>query len=72
MFHEKLFHLESSLNNIYDRPDPKTVNNNHVFQSKLESEHICYCQDFHDGADFRQNLLIRTMPTAMGHYLCGP
>ena len=34
MFHENFFDLESFLNDLYDRPDPKTVNINHVFQVK--------------------------------------
>ena len=34
MFHQNLFDLESFLNDIYDRPDRKTVNVNHVFQVK--------------------------------------
>ena len=34
MFHEKLFDLESFLNDLYNRTDPKTINTNHVFQVK--------------------------------------
>ena len=31
MFHEKVFDLESSRDDIYDIPDPKTVNINNLF-----------------------------------------
>ena len=34
MFHENFFDLESLLNYIYEIPDPKTANINHVFQVK--------------------------------------
>ena len=34
MFHENFFELGSLLNIIYDRPDPKTVNINHVSRKK--------------------------------------
>ena len=34
IFNEEIFYLESFLNNLYDRSDPKTVNINHVFQEK--------------------------------------
>ena len=39
MFYEKCFELESSLNDLYNRPDPKTGNINHIFQVKT-SRHI--------------------------------
>ena len=32
MFHENFFNLESYLNDLYNIPDTKTVNINHVFQ----------------------------------------
>ena len=47
MFHEKFFDLGSLLDDLYDRPDPKTVNINYVFKVKKESAHIGYCQQFH-------------------------
>ena len=34
MFHQNFFDLESILNDIYDRPDTKTVNINHVLHMK--------------------------------------
>ena len=34
MFHENFFDLESFLDDLYDRPDPKIVNINHVLQVK--------------------------------------
>ena len=43
-FHEKLFDLASFLDDLYNIPDPKTVNINHVFQVKNESEKIGCCQ----------------------------
>ena len=39
MFHKKCFDLESLLNDLWDRPDPKTFNINHVFQVK-KSRHV--------------------------------
>ena len=33
--YEKFFDLESFLNDLYDRPDPKNVNINHIFQVKI-------------------------------------
>ena len=51
MFHENFFDLESFLDDLYERPDPKTFNINHVFQVRIESEHVCYRQDFHVEAE---------------------
>ena len=55
MFHEKFFDLESFLDDLYDRPDPKTVNITHVFRMKKELAHIGYCQEFHGEAESEQN-----------------
>ena len=52
MFHEKFFNLELFLDDIYDIPDPKTVNINHVFQVKKESANIGYGQEFHESQIF--------------------
>ena len=53
MFHEKLFDLESFLY-IYDRPDPKTVNINNVFQAKIYLAQIGYYQYFQGEAESKQ------------------
>ena len=47
--------MESFLNDLYDKTDPKTVNINHVFQVKKESAHIGYRQKFHGEAEYKQN-----------------
>ena len=62
MFHEKLSDLESVLDDLYDKPDPKTVNINHVFQVKKESANIGYGQEFHES---QKKNLKRTMSTSM-------
>ena len=49
------FDLESSLKDLYDIPDPKTVNINHVFQVKKDSAHIGYHQYFHGEAESKHN-----------------
>ena len=51
LFHEKLFDLESLLNYIYDRHNPKNINANRVLQVKNKSTHIGYCQEFHGEAE---------------------
>ena len=55
MFHENFFDLGSFVDDIYDRPDTKTVNINHFFQVKKESPHIGYHQEFHDEAGSENN-----------------
>ena len=55
MLHEKVFYLESFLNILYKRPDPKTVNINSAFQVKKESGHIGYHQNSHGESDSKQN-----------------
>ena len=55
MIHEKFFDLASFMDDLYDRPDPKTVNINNVFQVKKESAHIGYLQDFHGEAESEHN-----------------
>ena len=55
MFHENFFDLESFLNDLYERPDPKTVNINHVFQVKKQSAGIVYRQEFHGEAESKHN-----------------
>ena len=55
IFHEKLFYLESFLNDLYNIPNPKTVNINHVFQVKKESAHIGYQQEFYGEAESKHN-----------------
>ena len=55
IFHENFFDLESFLNNLYNRPDPKTVNTNHVFQVKKELSHIGYIQESHGEAESEHN-----------------
>ena len=47
--------MVSFLDDLYDRPDPKTVNINHVFQVKKESAHIGYRQEFHGKSDSEHN-----------------
>ena len=42
MFHENFFDLVSFLDDIYDTPDPKTVNTNHGLHVKKGSAHIVY------------------------------
>ena len=51
MFHENFFNLELFLDDIYDIPDPKTVNINNVFQMKEEWVHTGYSQYFHGEAE---------------------
>ena len=51
MFHEMFFDLVSLLDDIYDIPDPKTVNINHIFQVKRNSAHISYNQEVHGEAE---------------------
>ena len=55
MSHENFFDLESFLNDLCNRTDPKTVNINHDSQVKKESAHIGYCQEFHGEAEPKQN-----------------
>ena len=55
ILHGKLFDLESIMDDIYDRPDLKIVNANHVLQVKKESAHIDYSQEFHGEADSEHN-----------------
>ena len=55
MFHETFFDLESFLNDLYNRPDPKTVKFKHVFQVKKESSHIGYHQEFHGESESKEN-----------------
>ena len=43
------------MDHIYDRPDPKTVNINHVFRVENESAHIGYFQYFHGEAESEYN-----------------
>ena len=50
IFHEDFLDLESFLNGFYKRPDPKTININHVLQVKKESAHIGYSQELHGEA----------------------
>ena len=40
---------------LYDIPDPKNFNINHVFQVKKGSAHISYHQEFHGEAKSEQN-----------------
>ena len=47
--------MESLLNDFYDRPDPKTVNINHVFQVRIKSPHTGYRQGFHGEAESKHN-----------------
>ena len=53
--HENFFDLELFLNGLYNRPDTKTVNINHVFQVKKELAHIGYHQEFHGEAESKRN-----------------
>ena len=39
IYHEKFLDLESLLNDIYNRLDPKTANINHVIQVKIVGKH---------------------------------
>ena len=55
MFHETFFDLESFMNDLYNRTDPKTANINNAFQLKKDSAHIGYCKEFHDKAESKQN-----------------
>ena len=55
IFHENFFDMELFLNDIYDIPDPKTVNINHVLQVKKESAHIGYFQYFRGNAESKQD-----------------
>ena len=51
MFHETFFGLESFRDDLYVRPDPRTVNINHVFLLKKDFSHIGYCQELHGEAE---------------------
>ena len=55
MFHEKFFELVSFLDDLYDKPDPKTININGVFRVKKESSHIGYRQEFHGEVELKHN-----------------
>ena len=55
MFHEKVFDLESFLNDLYVRPYPKNVNTNNVLQVKKALAHIGYWQEFHGEAESKHN-----------------
>ena len=55
MIHENFLYLESFLNELYNIPDPKTVNINHVFQVKKESAHIGYFQELHSEEESKHN-----------------
>ena len=43
------------MDDIYDIPDTKTVNINHVFQVRKESAHIFYNEEFHGEEEFKYN-----------------
>ena len=55
MFHENIFYLESFLGDLYNIPDYKNANINHVFHVKNYLAHINYCQELHGKADSEQN-----------------
>ena len=55
MFHENFFDLVSFLDDIYDTPDPKTVNTNHGLHVKKGSAHIFYRLQFHGEAESEHN-----------------
>ena len=55
IFHEKIFDLESFMDDIYDIPDTKNVNINHVLQVRKESEHVFYNEEFHGEEEFKYN-----------------
>ena len=43
------------MDDIYNRPDTKTVNINNVFQVKNDLSHIGYCQHLHGKAESEQD-----------------
>ena len=55
MFHEHFFELELFLNDIYDRPDPKTVNTNHVLKAEKDPAYIGYHQELHGDTEYKHN-----------------
>ena len=55
IFHEKFFDFVSFMDDLYNRPDPKTFNINHVFHVKKGLAHIWYCQEFHSEAESEHN-----------------
>ena len=64
MFHENFFDLESFLNDLYDKPDPKTVNINHVFQVK-NSWHTLVIVKFSMTRQGLNRVVIRLRSTAV-------
>ena len=63
-FTKNFFDLESFLNDVYDRPDSKTVNINHVFQMKKSQHKLVIVKSFM--ARQSLNRMIRgTIPTSV-------
>ena len=64
MFHKNFFDLESFLNDIYDRPGPRNVNINYVFQTK-KSRHTLVIVKSSMARQSLDRIIRKTVPTEM-------
>ena len=64
MFHENFFDFESILNYLYERPDPKNVNINYVFQVKKSHHTLVIFKSYID-RHILNRIIIRTNPTVV-------